>query len=252
MHPKTRYSLLIYLGSGSAANLVLATNLARLYETSSYTKYRSRVRFCWFAAEEIGLVGSIYHVQKAQTSNTVKDYLINLNFDMLGSPNYIFGIYNGSSANPNTPPKALNGSIRVSEAFRQWFIEQKLPWDYTDFSGRSDYGPFLSAGIVAGGLFSGADDLKSAEQRDNYELKLGKGRGGLAGAIADPCYHKACDNLKNVDQFGYLKLVQAAAYMLEYVGKKENLVGWLYPEGRPPLVRLPDDYFPNSDYFREM
>lgn len=170
---------------------------------------------------------------------------------MLGSPNYIFGIYNGSSANPNTPLKAKIGSIRVSEAFREWFKERNLPWDYTDFSGRSDYGPFLQAGIVAGGLFSGADDTKSAEQRDAYELKLGAGRGGLAGAIQDPCYHKACDTLKNIDQFGFLKMVQAAAYMLEHLGQKQDLTSWLYPEGRPPLVRLPDDYFPNSDYFRE-
>jgi hypothetical protein len=167
---------------------------------------------------------------------------------MLGSPNYIFGIYNGSSAKSDTPSQAINGSIRISETFRNWFIEQNLPWDYTDFSGRSDYGPFLAAGIVASGLFSGADETKTAEQRSRYETKLGQGRGGFAGAILDPCYHRACDTVDNINQFGYERMIQAAAYMLEYLGRTDNLTAWLYPNGRPQ-TRLPDDYVPNSDYF---
>ncbi|CAF4550325.1 unnamed protein product, partial [Rotaria sp. Silwood2] len=76
-------------GSGTAAILVLATNLARLYQSGNYTKYRYRVRFCWWAAEEIGLVGAIHHVQQAQSPSASSDcrlqnYLINLNYDMLG------------------------------------------------------------------------------------------------------------------------------------------------------------------------
>ncbi|CAF1384271.1 unnamed protein product, partial [Rotaria sordida] len=34
-------------GSGSVANLGLAVALARLFETSTYKKYKYRVRFCW-------------------------------------------------------------------------------------------------------------------------------------------------------------------------------------------------------------
>ena len=216
---------------------MLARNLARLYATETYTKYKYRVRFCWWGAEEIGLAGSIYHVQQAQNPSTpagdrLQDYLINLNYDMLGSPNYMFGIYNGSSAKPDTPPQAINGSIKISEAFSDWFTGQKLPWDYTDFSGRSDYGPFLAAGIVAGGLFSGADETKTSEQRLKYESALGPGQGGLAGAILDPCYHQACDTVDNINQYGYEKMVQAAAYILEYLGRMENLEEWLYPNGR--------------------
>ncbi|CAF0779756.1 unnamed protein product [Rotaria sordida] len=243
-------------GSGTMAILVLATNLARLYQSGNYAKYRYRVRFCWWAAEEIGLVGSVYHAQQAQTSsatpgNRLQDYLINLNYDMLGSPNYILGIYNGSSAKPGTPSWAINGSVRISDVFRSWFIEKNLPWDFTDFSGRSDYGPFLAAGIVANGLFSGADETKTAEQRNRYEEKLGQGQDGLAGAILDPCYHRTCDTTDNINQLGYEKMVQAAAYMLEYLGQKDDLPTWLYPAGRPKS-RLPDDYFPNSDYFRDI
>ncbi|CAF0912270.1 unnamed protein product [Rotaria sp. Silwood1] len=240
-------------GSGTMAILVLATNLARLYQSGNYTKYRYRVRFCWWAAEEIGLVGATYHAQQAKNSSVppgqqLQDYLINLNYDMLGSPNFMLGIYDGSTAKPGTPQSAINGSIRISEAFCNWFNTKNLPWDYTDFSGRSDYGPFLAAGIVAGGLFSGADETKTAEQRTKYEEKLGQG--GLTGAILDPCYHRACDTTDNINQLGYEKMVQAAAYMLEYLGQKDDLPTWLYPNGRQ-MPRLPDDYFPNSDYFRD-
>ncbi|CAF1357287.1 unnamed protein product, partial [Adineta ricciae] len=135
-------------GSGSAANLGLAIALARLFQTSSYEKYKYRIRFCWWGAEEIGLLGSDDHVKQAKVATAIgerlQDYLINLNYDMLGSPNYIFGIYDGQTANNATPAQALPGSNKISALFRDWFESQKLPWDFTDFSGRSDYGPFLA------------------------------------------------------------------------------------------------------------
>jgi hypothetical protein len=151
---------------------------------------------------------------------------------MLGSPNYFFGIYDGNTARNDTPSRARPGSNRITALFRDWFIEQNLPWNYTDFSGRSDYGPFLAEGIVAGGLFSGADETKSKEQRDLYDQMLGQGMGGVAGILTDPCYHKACDSIQNINVFGYEKMVQAAAYAVEFLGQQENLATWLYPSSK--------------------
>ncbi|CAF3316472.1 unnamed protein product [Rotaria sp. Silwood2] len=220
-------------GSGSAANLGLAVALARLFQTSTYEKYKYRVRFCWWGAEEVGLLGADYHVKQAKISTVIgerlSDYLINLNYDMLGSPNYMFGIYDGKTANSNTPPQALPGSNKITSLFREWFTQQNLPWNNTDFSGRSDYGPFLAEGIVAGGLFSGADDMKSLEERNYYDKMLGQGMGGIAGAIHDPCYHRACDSIQNINVFAYEKMIQAAAYVLEYLARQDDLKGWLYP-----------------------
>jgi Zn-dependent M28 family amino/carboxypeptidase len=222
-------------GSGSAANLELAVALARLFRTSTYPKYKYRVRFCWWGAEELGLLGADYHVTQAKNSTVVgerlTDYLINLNYDMLGSPNFMFGIYDGKTANNNTPANALPGSNKITALFQSWFQQQNLPWNYTDFSGRSDYGPFLAAGIVAGGLFSGADGVKSQDERDYYDQMLGQGLGGIAGAIHDPCYHRVCDSIQNINVFGYEKLVQAAAYVLEYLARQDDLKTWLYPNG---------------------
>ena len=91
---------------------------------------------------------------------------------------------------------------------------------------------FLEEGIVAGGLFTGADETKTMQERDEYAQLLGSGQGGIADIIYDPCYHEACDSIQNINVFAYEKMLKAAAYMLEYLGKKENLSAWLYPTAR--------------------
>ena len=65
------------------------------------------------------------------------------------------------------------------------------PYDDTEFSGRSDYQAFIEAGIPAGGLFTGAEVPKTAEQAAIW--------GGTVGAQFDPCYHLACDTFGNVN-----------------------------------------------------
>ncbi|CAF1616541.1 unnamed protein product [Adineta ricciae] len=79
----------------------------------------------------------------------------------------------------------------------------------------------------------GGDDIKSQEQRDRYDRLLGQGAGGIAGAIQDPCYHQACDSIQNINPFAYEKMVQAAAYALEYLARQGDLQTYLYPNGRP-------------------
>ncbi|CAF3546806.1 unnamed protein product [Rotaria socialis] len=220
-------------GSGTAANLAFAVALARIFRTFNYAKYKYRIRFCWWGAEEVGVLGSNFHVANAQNSTVVgeriADYLAYLNFDMLGSPNFIFGIYDGRTIRNNNPPSAIPGSNKISALFRDWFIQHYLPWDFSDFDGRSDYSPFLAAGVAAGGLVSGLDGIKSQEQRDRYEKFLGPGLSGLAGVIHDPCYHKACDTIQNINLFCLENMVQAAAYTIETLARLPDLKGWLYP-----------------------
>ncbi|CAF4768204.1 unnamed protein product [Rotaria socialis] len=198
-------------GSGTAANLALAVALAYLFQTINYSKYSYRIRFCWWGAEELGLLGSTYHVTQAQNSTIagerISDYLINLNFDMLRSPNYIC----------------------VTALFRDWCIRQKLPWNYTPFNGLSDFAPFLTAGIAAGGLFSGADDYKMQAQRDRFDTSPGQGLGGTADASQHPYYHKACDTIRNINIIAYEKMVQEAAFVIESLARQTDLKAWLYP-----------------------
>ena len=119
------------------------------------------MRFCFWSAEEFGLLGSEHYVTNLNASEVEKIRLY-LNFDMIASPNYMFGIYDGdgSAFNLSGPP----GSAQAEAFFEDWFASNGLNSVPTEFSGRSDYGPFLDAGIPAGGLFTGAEVEKTEEE----------------------------------------------------------------------------------------
>jgi aminopeptidase S len=253
--------LSVFIGSGTATNLALATTLSRLLQTSDYTAYKYRVRFCWWGAEELGLIGSNFHVEEAKKSTVVgeriTDYLLNINLDMLGSPNFIFGIYDAKTAPGTTPASAIPGSTHLTTLFQDWFDSNQLPWDYTRFDGRSDYGPFLASGIACGGLFSGADGVKTVEQRNRYNAMLGSGLGGTSGIRQDICYHRACDGTSNINQFAIDKMVQASAYAIESLGQEPDLPSLLYPNKNVQQIskELPQQqqqqfkYDPINEYF---
>jgi Zn-dependent M28 family amino/carboxypeptidase len=76
----------------------------------------------------------------------------------------------------------------------------------TGFDGRSDYDAFVAAGIPAGGLFTGAEDIKTQEQQDKW--------GGNAGDAFDPCYHQACDTFTNVDEDALDEITDAIAHVI--------------------------------------
>ena len=224
----------------------MALNLARLFQTSSssYSPYPYRVRFCWWGAEELGLLGARYHVDQAILPSTVtegerfQDYLVNFNYDMLAGPNYIFGIHDSATAPAATPTQALNGTSRITDVFRQWYKEQNLPWSNSSLGGGSDYVPFLAAGLAVGGVNTGAGGIKPASVRDQYTAVLGIGNGGIANAAYDPCYHQQCDRITNINLFAYERVVKSAAYAIEYLGRLDDLEKWLYPQGRPTNYTL--------------
>ncbi|CAF1184029.1 unnamed protein product [Adineta steineri] len=235
-------------GSGTVANLVLALNLARLLQTASlnYAQYPYRVRFCWWGAEELGLLGSIYHVEQASLasatieSGRLEDYLLYFNYDMLASPNPNFGISDSVQVPSGTPEHAVYATDRITDLFQQWFKEQKLPWTESGVGGGSDFVPFLTSGIAVGGVNTGAGGIKSPDERDQYAALMGTGNAGIANAPYDSCYHQQCDRITNVNPSAYEKVVKAAAYAIEHVGRLDGLEKWLYPQGRAKTPKLLD------------
>ena len=125
----------------------------------------------------------------------------NLNFDMLGSPNYVRFVYDGDGS--DTPDAGPPGSAEIEAVFKDYFASQGLATEPTAFDGRSDYGPFIEVGIPAGGLFSGAEVLKTAEEASVY--------GGTAGEAYDACYHQACDTIGNLSVNALNELADGAA-----------------------------------------
>lgn len=166
-------------GSGTAAILETALQMAGM-------DLENRVRFAFWSGEEDGLLGSSYYVEQLSKSE-LKEIALNLNFDMVGSPNAVNFVYDGDgSAFGFTGP---NGSNVIEDVFTDFFDGEGQSTEPTAFDGRSDYLGFIDAGIPAGGLFSGAEGIKTEEQAAIY--------GGVAGEQYDPCYHLACDTYDN-------------------------------------------------------
>ncbi|WP_369185130.1 M28 family metallopeptidase [Streptomyces sp. Y1] len=168
-------------GSGSAGILEVARNL-------NVHPVKNKVRFAWWSAEEFGLKGSEAYVNSLSDADKKKIRLY-LNFDMIASPNFAQFVYNGSgSSGGGAGPE---GSAQIERDLTGYLDGRAVPHEPTAFNGRSDYGPFIDAGIPAGGTDTGAEVVKSPEQAARY--------GGTAGTAFDPCYHRACDDLANLD-----------------------------------------------------
>ncbi|MGH8923245.1 MAG: M28 family metallopeptidase [Acidimicrobiia bacterium] len=169
-------------GSGSAAMLEVAEQVSKL-------KPENTLRFAWWGAEEDGLIGSTEYVTGLNQAELDRIALY-LNFDMVGSSNYVFMIYDGDESGFPAPVPVPDGSIAIEDLFESYFTLIGEPYDDAEFSGRSDYEAFILNGIPAGGLFTGAEVVKTAEQQAIW--------GGTTGAQFDPCYHLACDTFDNV------------------------------------------------------
>ena len=203
-------------GTGSATLLEIALQMA---ETG--IEPRNTVRFAWWGAEEAGLVGSQYYVDSL-SKRQAKNIELYLNFDMIGSPNYARFIYDGSGDAFGI--KGPTGSGNIEAVFEEYFDSQNLASEPTAFDGRSDYDAFITAGIPAGGLFTGAEDVKTEDQVPLY--------GGLATfdgepVSYDPCYHQACDSMDPIadgaDADLYEALNEAYDGALEYDGTITNV-----------------------------
>jgi Zn-dependent M28 family amino/carboxypeptidase len=196
--------------SGSAALLEIAEQLGKL-------KPENTLRFAWWGAEEAGLVGSTAYVN--DLSQAERDEIaLYLNFDMVGSPNYIFMVYDADESTFEAPVPVPAGSIAIEDVFESFYTLLGEPYDDSEFSGRSDYQAFIENGIPAGGLFTGAEEVKTAEQAAIW--------GGTAGAQFDPCYHEACDTFANNNNHALDVNSDAIAYaVLTFAYSTESVNG---------------------------
>ncbi|MEV4159767.1 M28 family metallopeptidase [Nonomuraea dietziae] len=170
-----------------------ASGTAAILETALQMKLfpvRNKVRFAFWAAEEIGLLGSDQYVEKLSQAerDRIKLYL---NFDMVASPNYAYKLYDGDDSDATGSPAGPPGSAEIEQQLKAFFTSRSLPTVGTDFDGRSDYGPFIAVGIPSGGIFTGAEQPKTPEEAAMF--------GGTAGVAYDICYHQACDTITNVN-----------------------------------------------------
>ncbi|GAQ58944.1 M28 family metallopeptidase [Streptomyces acidiscabies] len=172
-------------GSGSSAILEIALAVSRAnYQPTKH------LRFAWWGAEELGIVGSRNYVNSLSSANRAKisGYL---NFDMIASPNPGYFVYDDDPT--------------IEKTFKDYFAGIGVSTEIeTEGDGRSDHAPFDSAGIPVGGLFTGAERTKTAAQATKW--------GGTSGQAFDRCYHSSCDTTANINDTALDRNSDAAAY----------------------------------------
>jgi Zn-dependent M28 family amino/carboxypeptidase len=182
-------------GSGSAAVLETAVRLS--------SQLRAGVRFAFWGAEERGLIGSRYHVG-ALSERARRQISLYVNLDMVGSPNFARFVL-ASTAGNRLATIARN---ELLADFREHGLaaEERV----RDFN-RSDDASFSRQGIPTVGLYTGASESKSESQAGAF--------GGAAGRPYDPCYHRACDTIDNVDRDILEQNTRALARAVSAIGR---------------------------------
>ena len=178
-------------GSGSAGILETALAVSR-----AALQPAKHLRFGWWGTEEAGMVGSRNYVNglAAAERSKIDAYL---NFDMIGSPNPGYFVYDDDAA--------------LDQLFRGYFAGIGVATEpETEGDGRSDHAPFQSAGIPVGGLFSGADYIKTTAQAATW--------GGTSGRAFDACYHASCDTSANINDTVLDRMSDAIAYAVWTLG----------------------------------
>ncbi len=179
------------------------------------TRPANRLRFVWWGAEELGLLGSRHYVERLSPAER-RRHALYLNFDMVGSPNFALFVYDGDrSASRRGSVSPPPGSAAVERVFTRYFASRGLAYREIGLGG-SDHLPFARAGIPVGGLFTGASGTKSATQAVSF--------GGRTGEPYDPCYHRPCDTLANVSGTALTRVAQAAAHAIGHFAQDVSSV----------------------------
>eukprot|EP00842_Homolaphlyctis_polyrhiza_P000328 jgi/Hompol1/1296/HPOL_004739-RA len=161
-------------GSGAMATLELAQLFHEL--SKSGVKPVQKLRFAWWTGEEIGLLGSRFYVDDLKKNNAtlLARHKVNIDTDMIGSPNFVRGVWSGDALADATLRRRCSS---LSRLFVKYFDGLGLPTVPFAFNGRSDFQPFIDAGIPAGGVITGEDEIKTHEQAELF--------GGIAGMVLD-------------------------------------------------------------------
>jgi peptidase M28-like protein/PA domain-containing protein len=147
----------------------------------------AKVRMGFWAAEELGLLGSRRYVGSLDRAERDRiDAYINL--DMVGSPNPVPDVYADGD-------EKLAKVLRAADGRRLGGVS---------VAGASDHLFFDLAGIPVNGLYTGSDEA------------------GPGGRPRDPCYHLACDTADNVDLPMLLRMARTTAKALRTLSERHK------------------------------
>jgi aminopeptidase S len=145
----------------------------------------AKVRLAFWAAEELGLLGSRHYVNSLDRAEKrrISAYV---NLDMVGSPNAVPELYGDGDASVARILQRASGPKLGEIVAGQ----------------SSDHALFQKAGIPIGGLYTGSSEP------------------GPGGRARDACYHLACDTIGNVNRTVLLRMARAAADAIEILSRQ--------------------------------
>ncbi|BBZ46078.1 M28 family peptidase [Mycobacterium parmense] len=215
-------------GSGVAAVLETALQLGPLAPVNN------AVRFAFWGAEEDGLNGVMDYVF-GMNAEQLNDIALYLNFAMLGSPNAGFFTDDGDQSGPPGPgvtyadvPEGSAGIERTLAGFLN--LAGKRPADMP-LSTRTDYHPFMVAGVPIGGTTTGASQLKTTVQARLW--------GGQAGAPFDPDFQSPRDTVDNINRDALAVMGSGAAFAVGSYAESIGGVNGVPPHDKRHRTRVP-------------
>ena len=158
---------------------------------SSASTPTNRVRFAFWGGEEDGLIGSDYYVSQLDARGPRSTPSTSTSTWSARRTSSASSTTATARRSASTGP---NGSAPVEQVFLDYFASQGLATEPTEFDGRSDYFAFINNGIPAGGLFTGAEGIKTAEQAAIY--------GGTAGRRLRPVLPPGLRHHRQPEQHG--------------------------------------------------
>lgn len=176
-------------GSGVAAVLETALQLGPLAPVNN------AVRFVFWGADEDGLNGVLDYVF-GLNEQQLNDIAMYLNFNLLGSPNAGFFTDDGDQSGP--PGQGISfgdvpdGSAGIERTLSGYLnLAGRRPADMP-LGIRTDYHPFMIAGIPIGGMSTGASQPKTTVQARLW--------GGQVGVGFDPNFQSSRDTIDNINR----------------------------------------------------
>ncbi|MEU6073930.1 M28 family peptidase [Micromonospora sp. NPDC047074] len=181
--------------NASSAAALLQTALAL---APAQRRIRNKVRFAWWGAEELVILGSTHYVANL-TARQRSDIALYLNWELLGSANFGRFVMDGVGAPA--------GSTTVAAIFAGYYADRGLAHSTVpDAAIGSDHEPFARAGIPTGGFHGGTTGIKTVEEERLF--------GGQAGQMYDSCYHQACDRIESMSLAEFDRNTRAVAWLV--------------------------------------
>jgi Zn-dependent M28 family amino/carboxypeptidase len=215
-------------GSGVAAVLETALQLGPLPPVNN------AVRFVFWGADEDGFNGVMDYVFGLDRDQ-LNDIALYLDFTVLGSPNAGFFTDDGDQSGPpglgvasGDVPEGSAGIERTLSGYLN--LAGRRPADMP-LGTRTDYHPFMVAGVPIGGITAGASQTKTTVQARLW--------GGQPGVLFDPNYQSARDTVDNINREALAVMGSGVAFAVGYYGESIGGVNGVPPHDKRHRTRVP-------------